>query len=846
MKKVLKFLIKNRAALGLDNDFLLSLADRANVASMARNKRTIAHELVAKNYVKALEALFNKSEDLSLDDEFWHATDTMGRTIGHEAILLLHDVMSCSALGNLPDRSHQLEMFNCLIKHSHHFSGEFWSLRDVNGETLGHLAVAVDSIQIITTLRELLSADYWWLTDNRGMTPVHTAVHHNRMNLFAFFIQNRDTFGFDKEFWSSITPEGYTLAHLAVNNPEVTNFFLLLENYKALGLDNSFWQIKNVAGNTIAHELFARNRGSAKFPVDEDESVAQDLYCHNKVLMLKRMLEESETLGLDAEFWRTVNNHNANLAHLAVNMHARMGLDALAYVHDKIELGDSFWYAQDKKGYSPIAAMMELDLATDQLKQGFRKKSHYYISTLLKLAKLFPLDKHLKYFMQSFGFEPLAMQYILSSELEALSKVSDSFPSALVSDISGYLYGSAVAGSTGTIYDSIVHDSIVQQNNDAKKERLPVPLRRLSMQLEVGKAIYKKLQSNMVYDSELVDMDKTSQNTLFPRVEPSKAARMLEDWRNFQNKLKISVYFENYIDVKNHELLDRIVQLYSEMALVNNAGVKRSRDEEEKSEISDEEKFDKRLKTSEGVSSDLSLMLKNKPIAKGEELEPNHQPLQLNAQALSLFLKLIEFLDPNPSKSPLVPDGYVDVRGDGLCFFHAIAVQLSGKNLTGKKLQQMAIDEVLNHPDRYGDFAHGGLEALLNYHLQRQESIKGGWADNIMMQALANALGYVVEVQLFDLHGNAIGADPVRIIPHHNLDEERVLRLGNIDNLHFVARANDNNLVEGHGIVNDNMSVADNSGSDGDNATLQEPQYIEFDADVIIGLASTSTNFIGE
>jgi hypothetical protein len=147
-----------------------------------------------------------------------------------------------------------------------------------------------------------------------------------------------------------------------------------------------------------------------------------------------------------------------------------------------------------------------------------------------------------------------------------------------------------------------------------------------------------------------------------------------------------------------------------------------------------------------------------------------------------------------------IPEGYVDVPGDGLCFYHAVARQL-GVPDSGEKLQQMAINEVMNNIGIYNEFIpqHGGVEGFFNYHLQRQESNAGGWADNIMIQALANALDgiglhYVIEVYLFDHAGNAIiddsGNIQVRRIEPHNNPNAPVLRIGNINNLHFVAADN--------------------------------------------------------
>jgi hypothetical protein len=159
----------------------------------------------------------------------------------------------------------------------------------------------------------------------------------------------------------------------------------------------------------------------------------------------------------------------------------------------------------------------------------------------------------------------------------------------------------------------------------------------------------------------------------------------------------------------------------------------------------------------------------------------------LQSQVLNLLLLLsrIKAL----SNKLETPQGYVDVPGDGLCFYHAIASQLGSNSYSALELQQMAINEIINHLDRYEGFAAqygGGLDGFLNYHLQRQDSEKGGWADNIMIQALANALERVIEVQLFDRAGNAIGAGLVVINPHH-VANPNALRLGNIEDLHFIA-----------------------------------------------------------
>lgn len=177
-----------------------------------------------------------------------------------------------------------------------------------------------------------------------------------------------------------------------------------------------------------------------------------------------------------------------------------------------------------------------------------------------------------------------------------------------------------------------------------------------------------------------------------------------------------------------------------------------------------------------------------------------------SSSKLSGYSKLMRYLLPLSLIKPLkeeiiIPEGYDNVDGDGLCFYHAVARQLGvvesndseeDKERAAKILQEIAINEVLDHPDLYEDFvvAHGGgLEGLLNYHLQHQESGEGGWAENIMIRALANQLEHVIEIQLFDRYGNAIDDNPIRIIPQC-IGNDQILRLGNVGNIHFVSDAN--------------------------------------------------------
>ena len=56
----------------------------------------------------------------------------------------------------------------------------------------------------------------------------------------------------------------------------------------------------------------------------------------------------------------------------------------------------------------------------------------------------------------------------------------------------------------------------------------------------------------------------------------------------------------------------------------------------------------------------------------------------------------------------------VDVRGDGNCFFRAIALQLCYNQSNLEQIRQSAVKEVIENPERYKDFATEGLDECLS------------------------------------------------------------------------------------------------------------------------------------
>lgn len=151
----------------------------------------------------------------------------------------------------------------------------------------------------------------------------------------------------------------------------------------------------------------------------------------------------------------------------------------------------------------------------------------------------------------------------------------------------------------------------------------------------------------------------------------------------------------------------------------------------------------------------------------------------------------------------IIPHGFSDVPGDGLCFYHAIAHQLNN-NYTAHDLQNMAIDHILKNPAYYKEFINGlgipgitdqmtsleAIETYINYHLG-----SNSWADHLMIQALANALGMSINVHMF----NVDGTTQVHEDAEHEGEEVIIsfppqapaigtLIVGNISNLHFVTQ----------------------------------------------------------
>lgn len=96
----------------------------------------------------------------------------------------------------------------------------------------------------------------------------------------------------------------------------------------------------------------------------------------------------------------------------------------------------------------------------------------------------------------------------------------------------------------------------------------------------------------------------------------------------------------------------------------------------------------------------------------------------------------------------------VNVEGDGSCFFHAVARQLSirGKEISSLELRQKAIDYILRNPQEFHGFlaidaqdSSGKIYNNLDQYIDEMMQTHT-WADNIIMQAIAEALNLNINI----------------------------------------------------------------------------------------------------
>ena len=148
---------------------------------------------------------------------------------------------------------------------------------------------------------------------------------------------------------------------------------------------------------------------------------------------------------------------------------------------------------------------------------------------------------------------------------------------------------------------------------------------------------------------------------------------------------------------------------------------------------------------------------------------PNHNAKKLLQSVDNLFGYIAEYLGGNElkrlisfdNKSPLKiineleNDGLVihDVLADGNCFFHVIA---ANTDFTHEEIRMGAINHILQNIENFAGFTEGNID----YYISRM-SKDCTWADNMIIQAVANNFGLNIEILRADNHEEMVTITPV-------------------------------------------------------------------------------------
>lgn len=128
-----------------------------------------------------------------------------------------------------------------------------------------------------------------------------------------------------------------------------------------------------------------------------------------------------------------------------------------------------------------------------------------------------------------------------------------------------------------------------------------------------------------------------------------------------------------------------------------------------------------------------------------------------------------------------VPFDCASSSGD--CFFASMGHSLYSNADLHVQIRSAGITHMINHPELYIEsVAYESRE-----HYIQEMSKQGTWCDNIIIQAVANALSCTIQINDSDL--NAI--NPTIITPLNSHQKQRIIFLGYINDLHYVSTLQD-------------------------------------------------------
>ena len=121
----------------------------------------------------------------------------------------------------------------------------------------------------------------------------------------------------------------------------------------------------------------------------------------------------------------------------------------------------------------------------------------------------------------------------------------------------------------------------------------------------------------------------------------------------------------------------------------------------------------------------------------------------------------------------------VNVRGDGNCFFRAIAHQLYGDESQHQKIREEAVQEVIKNSNSYRNFVAGSFDKYISNLSTDRE-----WADNAAIQATSNAFRISIEI-LND--SESIPSYTILPFDKDSVASPQHVFVGYIGNVHYVS-----------------------------------------------------------
>ena len=119
----------------------------------------------------------------------------------------------------------------------------------------------------------------------------------------------------------------------------------------------------------------------------------------------------------------------------------------------------------------------------------------------------------------------------------------------------------------------------------------------------------------------------------------------------------------------------------------------------------------------------------------------------------------------------------VKTKGDGNCFFRAVAQMVLLDNNLHDFVRHQAIQQILNSPEAYRPFISGQNNSINQY--VEFMSRPGSWADNAIIRATADVLQ--VEIRLISTN------DYVPIFTPENGNPSSVINLAYIQDVHYMS-----------------------------------------------------------